>query len=397
MLGAVCGLLGVFFINLSTRLISLKEQNTYPLLYGRYRYTLLISSIVALASYITDYTRLSDREVINDMFSSSFSKNGWNSYNLILSLGLFSLLKILFTSFCLSTHIPAGVLYPLLAAGASIGGLFGYLMDSITNKNHLGIYAAVGAASLVSATTHTISVTVIVFELTGQINYFLPMIVSVLVAYSISSSLTLSIYDALLEIKGLPYLPSLKPASLHASRAVDIMEPDYPQIVTNCTLNDLLDSINDASLIYNKIPVVDQDYKLLYDVSVNDAKSYLRTVIANSLNEASEQAKKHLEYVISYLFRKNKDFMIEDGIESIFVASEENEEIRKIFSKNVDFSSELLNADDSPFSINESTPLSKIHFLFIMLGLNQVYVIKKGILVGMISRESFTKSRNINH
>ena len=175
------------------------------------------------------------------------------------------------------------------------------------------------------------------------------------------------------------------------------MEPDYPQIVTNCTLNDLLDSINDASLIYNKIPVVDQDYKLLYDVSVNDAKSYLRTVIANSLNEASEQAKKHLEYVISYLFRKNKDFMIEDGIESIFVASEENEEIRKIFSKNVDFSSELLNADDSPFSINESTPLSKIHFLFIMLGLNQVYVIKKGILVGMINRESFTKSRNINH
>ena len=46
------------------------------MLYGRYRYTLLIASICGLATYLTPYTRLSDRIVINDMFQSSFSNHG---------------------------------------------------------------------------------------------------------------------------------------------------------------------------------------------------------------------------------------------------------------------------------------------------------------------------------
>jgi H+/Cl- antiporter ClcA len=94
-----------------------------------------------------------------------------------------------------------------MTAGAVFGRLFENVVGMIVFTSNPGIYAAVGAASLVSATTHTISVTVIVFEITGQIHYFLPMIVSVLVSYSVSNFFSMSIYDALLEIKGLPYLP----------------------------------------------------------------------------------------------------------------------------------------------------------------------------------------------
>ena len=41
-----------------------------------------------------------------------------------------------------------------------------------------GGYAVVGAAALAGATTHTISTSVIVFELTGQITHILPVMVS---------------------------------------------------------------------------------------------------------------------------------------------------------------------------------------------------------------------------
>ena len=40
-----------------------------------------------------------------------------------------------------------------------------------------GGYAVVGAAALAGATTHTISTSVIVFELTGQITHILPVMV----------------------------------------------------------------------------------------------------------------------------------------------------------------------------------------------------------------------------
>ena len=41
-----------------------------------------------------------------------------------------------------------------------------------------GGYAVVGAASLAGSVTHTISTSVIVFELTGQITHILPVMVS---------------------------------------------------------------------------------------------------------------------------------------------------------------------------------------------------------------------------
>ena len=42
-----------------------------------------------------------------------------------------------------------------------------------------GGYAVVGAAAMAGGVTHTISTSVIVFELTGQITHILPVMVSV--------------------------------------------------------------------------------------------------------------------------------------------------------------------------------------------------------------------------
>lgn len=392
LLGILCGLIGGFFIKMTSFLISFREQNVYPMLYGRYRYTLLICTICGVLTFITKYTQLSDRDVINDMFQSNFEKAYWDSSNLGIGLSVFFVIKIILTILSLSTHLPGGILYPVLTAGAVFGRLFAYTLQVVIASENAGIYAAVGAASLVSATTHTISVAVIVFELTGQIHFFLPMIVSVLISYTVSSSISLSIYDALLEIKGLPYLPTLKPSKLQSQNAKDIMELSYPQIYITSTIDELIDAIEEAGLTFNRIPIIDPNGNLLYDMSVNSAKDYLKFICKDQRRFSSAESNQQFEHYVDWIARKNKMTMAGGSVASFYKA-EEHEDIQKVTSSAIDFKSDILSIDDSPFAINETTPLAKLHFLFIMLGLNQVYVINKAVLIGMISRESFTKAR----
>uniref|UniRef100_A0A671KZ92 Uncharacterized protein n=1 Tax=Sinocyclocheilus anshuiensis TaxID=1608454 RepID=A0A671KZ92_9TELE len=72
-----------------------------------------------------------------------------------------------------------------------------------------GGYAVVGAAALSGAVTHTVSTAVIVFELTGQISHILPIMIAVILANAVAQSLQQSIYDSIIRIKKLPYLPEL--------------------------------------------------------------------------------------------------------------------------------------------------------------------------------------------
>lgn len=76
-----------------------------------------------------------------------------------------------------------------------------------------GGYATVGAAAFSGAVTHTISTSVIIFELTGQITYVIPILIAVLISNAVASLLAPSIYDSIILIKKLPYLPDLLPSS----------------------------------------------------------------------------------------------------------------------------------------------------------------------------------------
>lgn len=69
--------------------------------------------------------------------------------------------------------------------------------------------AVPGAAALAGAVTHTVSTAVIVFELTGQIAHILPVMIAVILANAVAQSLQPSLYDSIIRIKKLPYLPEL--------------------------------------------------------------------------------------------------------------------------------------------------------------------------------------------
>ena len=52
-------------------------------------------------------------------------------------------------------------------------------------------------------------------------------------------------------------------------------------------------------------------------------------------------------------------------------------------------------ADNAPLTIPKTMPLARIHFLFVMLGLQYVYVTdpyRDGCLIGVITHRSFSQS-----
>ncbi len=109
------------------------------------------------------------------------------------------LLRPLATILCLSSGVPGGLFTPSLALGALLGGVLGLAWSSVWPGVPPGLFAIVGAAAVLAATTHgPISAIVLVMELTARDRSFvLPLVLAVVTATIVARTLDpRSIYDA---------------------------------------------------------------------------------------------------------------------------------------------------------------------------------------------------------
>jgi len=102
-----------------------------------------------------------------------------------------------------------------------------------------GVYAIVGAAALGGAVTRTVSIAMIVFEIIGQTSHMIPLLVGTLMAYAISNSMALSVYDALLEIKNLPFLPTMTGVSTYSLTAKELMNENFLYLTQDSNIADI--------------------------------------------------------------------------------------------------------------------------------------------------------------
>eukprot|EP01045_Picozoa_sp_COSAG04_P001272 COSAG04_NODE_41_length_32679_cov_14.847238_23_plen_681_part_00 len=123
----------------------------------------------------------------------------------------------------------SGVFGPVFIIGAALGRFtgetFGMLFPSLAAKHAAGAFSVVGAAAVSAAVTRTVSTAVIVFELTTQLSHMLPVLVAVLFAYAVANLMSPSIYEVMMILNGLPYMPHL--ASRHDIvnvRAADVLQ-----------------------------------------------------------------------------------------------------------------------------------------------------------------------------
>ncbi|XP_030565657.1 chloride channel protein 2-like [Drosophila novamexicana] len=151
--------------------------------------------------------------------------------------------------------VPHGMFIPALKIGSGFGRLIG---EFVAWTFPLGVrygdcmspimpaaYAIVGAAAFAGSVTHSISVAVVVFEITGQIAFVVPVLVAVLVANAVASLLQPSMYESVIMIKKLPYLPDLlyTNSSLYNKYVADFMLRDVKYIwqgISYQSLKDLL-------------------------------------------------------------------------------------------------------------------------------------------------------------
>uniref|UniRef100_A0A914HYG0 CBS domain-containing protein n=1 Tax=Globodera rostochiensis TaxID=31243 RepID=A0A914HYG0_GLORO len=244
LIGIFCGFLSAAFIFVQRQMVLfLRHNKLAKLTFQRHWviYPALVAFTVGSLTYPSGFGRFLGAEkrfsqTAKDFFASctwsvpSNSSMGCAHSMLSVWTGpegkidpLFSLLCFVFSYFFLNAMastvpIPSGIFGPSFVLGAAFGRLVGELVAELHPEGikgprfspvYPGVYAVVGAAAFCGGVTHTVSVAVIVFELTGQLLHILPVMIAVLSANAISSYLQPSIYDSAIRIKRLPYLPDI--------------------------------------------------------------------------------------------------------------------------------------------------------------------------------------------
>lgn len=147
------------------------------------------------------------------------------------------------TIFTFGMKVPCGLFIPSLALGAIVGRIVGIGMEQLAlNYPHIwlfsgecstgencitpGLYAMVGAAAVLGGVTRmTVSLVVIMFELTGGVRYIVPLMAAAMASKWVGDALgRQGIYDAHIMLNGYPFLDS-KDEFAHTSLAADVMQP----------------------------------------------------------------------------------------------------------------------------------------------------------------------------
>ncbi|KAJ3585574.1 hypothetical protein NHX12_014293 [Muraenolepis orangiensis] len=257
LLGIFGGLWGALFIRANIAWCRIRKTTRlghYPIVE-----VLVVAGVTALISFPSSYTRMSGGELIRELFndcslldssqlcgykqvsnttSGAAVGNGLADrpadsglYTALWQLSLALLFKMVITVVTFGMKVPSGLFIPSMAVGAIAGRLLGVAMEQLAYYNHdwvifrgwcspgadcitPGLYAMVGAAACLGGVTRmTVSLVVIMFELTGGLEYIVP-----LMAAAMTSKW------AHIRLNGYPFLEP-KEEFEHKSLAVDVMRP----------------------------------------------------------------------------------------------------------------------------------------------------------------------------
>ncbi|KAJ1623802.1 chloride channel [Pavlovales sp. CCMP2436] len=225
-IGLLSGVLGALFVRANAAWSRFRARRAGSFFFkSKYYLTIVMLLLWGLVTMpdgpVGSYMRKSQMGSLNELFSDTMSDDwGKNDLQLLVNLLIFFVVRFSFTCVGITLPMPAGVFAPSLCAGAGLGRMVGEVVKYMLPEHDTspGGYAVLGAAAMAAGVTHTISSAVLMFELTGGMKHALPMLLTVVVSYMTSRALGDSIFDSILMMKKLPYLPDFKNrASYHRS------------------------------------------------------------------------------------------------------------------------------------------------------------------------------------
>ncbi|CAK7274402.1 chloride channel [Sporothrix epigloea] len=192
-----------------------------------------VALLTALINYPNLYMRAQSSELVSNLFAEcsqllddpfGLCKTGSATGSNIILLLFAAFLGFFLAAITFGLQIPAGIMLPSMAIGALTGRTVGIVME-IWQRNYPGFflfesceqdmqcvtpgtYAIVGAAAALTGVTRvTVSIVVIVFELTGALSYVLPIMVAVMISKWVGDAISRrGIYEAWIHFNEYPYL-----------------------------------------------------------------------------------------------------------------------------------------------------------------------------------------------
>lgn len=262
---------------------------------------------------------------------------------------------------------PFGLFVPIILTGATYGRLVAVLLGSHSNLDH-GLVAILGSASFLGGTLRmTVSVCVIIVELTNNL-LLLPLVMLVLlISKTVADSFNHNIYDIILQLKGLPYLEG------HA-------EPYMRQLTAGDVVTGPLRIFNGVEKVGNIVhilkttghhafPVIDEPpfspSPILYGLIL---RAHLLVVLKKKdfLPTCTRSGEKALKKFVADDFDKRGSGK-QDSINDIDFTPEEME----MFIDLHPFS------NTSPYTVVETMSLAKALMLFREVGLRHLLVVPK--------------------
>ena len=191
------------------------------------------------------------RPVINTTYSTTPNPKIFGYKALCLYFPMY----FTFTVITAGLFMPQGLFVPHIVIGALGGRLYGnFIFDYISNDAQPGTYALMGAAGMLAGSTRiTISLAVIIFEITNDIQYLIPIILVIVISKFIASFINEPYYDELLELRHIPVLEEDPPHNMDLLHVGDVMTP-HPQCCDRIITLFELTKITESS--HNSFPVI---------------------------------------------------------------------------------------------------------------------------------------------
>eukprot|EP01062_Namystynia_karyoxenos_P034827 TRINITY_DN25497_c0_g1_i1.p1 TRINITY_DN25497_c0_g1~~TRINITY_DN25497_c0_g1_i1.p1 ORF type:complete len:956 (+),score=274.77 TRINITY_DN25497_c0_g1_i1:103-2868(+) len=125
-----------------------------------------------------------------------------------------------FACWTAGSAMSSGLLIPMMVIGATMGRIVGHWLVQVLTPTHdgtylkhhewidPGVFALIGAGSFITGVSRlTVSITVIMLEISGELHFLLPIMLAVMIAKWVANIFTTSLYHTMLHLKNVPLLP----------------------------------------------------------------------------------------------------------------------------------------------------------------------------------------------
>ncbi|ODA81205.1 hypothetical protein RJ55_04169 [Drechmeria coniospora] len=304
---------------------------------------------------------------------------------IILTLFTTFLIKGFLTIITFGIKVPAGIYIPSMVVGGLMGRIVGHLMQwwvlaapdfglfgscaAAADGTCIqpGVYGLIAAgATMCGVTRLSVTLAVILFELTGSLDYVLPFSLAILVAKWVADAMEpLSIYDLLTSMNSYPFLDN---------KHKPVFTGDLTDIVPRVRRERIIDITNSplvpATSLRAKLEILHRAGEL------DGGLPIVRHDVLVGLIPAPD-----LEFALDQLVDEVSSLCLMDRVPRV-------DEDEGDGPDRTDFTQFI---DPAPVSLDIRSPMDLVYECFVKLGLRYICVLSEGKYAGMTHKKTFVK------